>query len=256
MTPNRQNMLRRTALRWILSIGLAVGGMAVAGPSKAHEVAGPVDIKVAVLPQSVMPQTMLSGGTHPALRTVQPQPVLFGKRKRRKTSVCGDIDIQGEAAGAIAGHLNGCGASDAVRVQSVAGVGLSQQSLMTCETAKALKTWVERDVIKAFGRRDKVVSLRVAAHYACRTRNNRPGAKLSEHGRAKAIDISGFVLESGRVITVSEGWGARKTRKAMRRIWKKACGPFGTVLGPNADRYHQDHFHLDVARHRGGPYCR
>jgi hypothetical protein len=27
-------------------------------------------------------------------------------------------------------------------------------------------------------------------------------------------------------------------------------------LGPDADRYHQDHFHLDTASHRSGPYCR
>ncbi|UWS06998.1 extensin-like domain-containing protein [Phaeobacter inhibens] len=184
------------------------------------------------------------------------EKILFGKRKRRETSVCGDIDIQGSKVGTVPGRLNGCGAKNAVRVRSVAGVTLSQQSVMTCDTARALKKWVERDVIKAFGRRDKVVSLRVAAHYSCRTRNNRPGAKISEHGRGKAIDISGFVLESGKVITVLKGWTARATRKGLRKMWKGACGPFGTVLGPLSDRYHLDHFHLDVARHRGGPYCR
>jgi hypothetical protein len=42
----------------------------------------------------------------------------------------------------------------------------------------------------------------------------------------------------------------------MRRAHKTACGPFGTVLGPNADRYHQDHFHFDTARYRSGSYCR
>ncbi|MFS4580613.1 extensin family protein [Phaeobacter sp. C3_T13_0] len=184
------------------------------------------------------------------------EKILFGKRKRRKTSVCGDIDIQGSKVGTVPGRLKGCGAKNAVRVRSVAGVTLSQQSIMTCETAKTLKKWVERDVIKAFDRHDRVVSLRVAAHYSCRTRNNRPGAKVSEHGRGKAIDISGFVLESGKVITVLKGWNARATRKGLRQVWKGACGPFGTVLGPQSDRYHRDHFHFDVARHRGGPYCR
>lgn len=184
------------------------------------------------------------------------EQILFGKRKLRKTSVCGDIDIQGEKVGTVPGRLKGCGAKNAVRVKSIAGVTLSQQSVMTCETAKALKKWVDRDVIKAFGRRDQVVSLRVASHYSCRTRNNLPGARISEHGRGKAIDISGFVLESGRVVTVLNGWGARDTRKGLRKIWKAACGPFGTVLGPQSDRFHRDHFHLDVARHRGGAYCR
>ena len=184
------------------------------------------------------------------------EQALFKRRQRRKGAVCGDLDIQGSEVGAVSGKLPGCGAKSAVRVKSVAGVTLSQQSVMTCATAKALKRWVERDVIKAFGRGNKVVSLRVAAHYSCRTRNNRPGAKISEHGRANAIDISGFRLEDGTMVTVLEGWKERRTRKRLAKIWKAACGPFGTVLGPEADRYHQDHFHLDVARHRGGAYCR
>ncbi|MBT8154284.1 extensin family protein [Epibacterium ulvae] len=182
------------------------------------------------------------------------EPVLFGKRKRRKAAICDDLDIQGEAVGVVPGKLNGCGATDAVRVRAVSGVTLSQQSVMTCETAQALKHWVEKGVQPAF--RKDVVGLRVAAHYSCRTRNNRPGAKISEHGRGKAIDISGFILKNGDVITVLEGWKSRKTHKQLEKAWKAACGPFGTVLGPRSDRYHQDHFHLDTARHRGGPYCR
>jgi hypothetical protein len=184
------------------------------------------------------------------------EQALFKRRLRRRGAVCGDIDIQGKPVGAVEAEIPGCGARDAVRVTSVAGVTLSQGSVMTCETAKALKRWVERDVETAFGRRNKVVTLRVAAHYACRTRNNRPGGRISEHGRGKAIDISGFKLEDGTLVTVLQGWNTRETRKPLRRIWKAACGPFGTVLGPESDRYHQDHFHLDVARHRGGAYCR
>ena len=42
----------------------------------------------------------------------------------------------------------------------------------------------------------------------------------------------------------------------LKQMHKGACGTFGTVLGPNSDRYHRDHFHLDTARHRNGPYCR
>jgi len=182
------------------------------------------------------------------------EKVLFKRRKLRKEAICGDLDIQGEEVGAVAGKLRGCGAQNAVRVRSVAGVTLSQPSIMTCETASALSQWVQKGVQPAF--RKRVVGLRVAAHYSCRTRNNRPGAKISEHGRAKAIDISGFELKNGDLVTVLQGWKARGTRKQLQKVWKAACGPFGTVLGPKADRYHQDHFHLDTARHRGGAYCR
>ena len=187
-------------------------------------------------------------------------PVLFGigkNKKRTRGFVCGNRKLQGAPAADIPPKRRGCGLTNGVRVTSVAGVTLSQASLMTCETAEALYKWVDRDVVHAFGRGKKeVVELRVAAHYSCRTRNNRPGAKISEHGRGKAIDISGFRLANGDRITVLKGWEQRPTRRVLRKMWRGACGPFGTVLGPNADRYHRDHFHFDTARHRGGAYCR
>lgn len=228
----------RPALRPVSAQILAAANLPVTEPG---------DMSAALLDQSL----------RPALRpdTIVEQ-ALFKRRRLRKGSVCGDIDIQGTVVGSVVAKLPGCGAKNAVRVKSIAGVTLSQESVMTCETAEALKHWISKDVEKAFGRRNRVVSLRVAAHYACRTRNNRPGAKISEHGRGKAIDISGFKLEDGTVVTVLDGWKSRKTRKKLAKIWKAACGPFGTVLGPEADRHHRDHFHLDVARHRGGAYCR
>ncbi len=193
----------------------------------------------------------------PVLRPEGLEQKVFLKRlKRRKGSVCGDIDIQGDEVGRVTGKLRGCGARDAVRVREVAGVRLSQQSIMTCDTARALKTWVERGVKPAFRRRGPVVEMRVAAHYSCRTRNNKPDAKLSEHGHAQAIDISAFTMRDGEVITVLKGWRKDTTLRPLRKVWKAACGPFGTVLGPESDGYHRDHFHVDIARYRGGPYCR
>ncbi|MFY0310413.1 extensin family protein [Leisingera sp. D0M16] len=218
-------------------------------PSKALKLLDMAALSAPAAPLPPVPLPQAGAGN-------QATEVLFGRKKRLKGAVCGDKDIKGEPAGDVAGALPGCGAKDAVMVREIAGVRLSQTSLMTCNTARALKTWINREVETAFGRRNKVVGLRVAAHYACRTRNNRPGAKISEHGRARAIDISGFTLESGETITVLQGWQKRKTRKKLKKIWRAACGPFGTVLGPEADRYHRDHFHLDVARHRGGTYCR
>mgnify|MGYP000002592111 CR=1 FL=1 len=184
------------------------------------------------------------------------QQALFGKRKKRKGSVCGNIDIQGEKVGKVPGKIRGCGIKDAVRVKSVSGVALSQSAVLSCEAAEALNTWVAKSVKPTFRRRGPVTELRVAAHYTCRTRNNQKGARISEHGRGKAIDISGFKMSDGEVITVLNGWKGGTTRPLLEKVWKQACGPFGTVLGPRSDRYHSDHFHLDVARYRSGPYCK
>lgn len=58
------------------------------------------------------------------------------------------------------------------------------------------------------------------------------------------------------MITVAQGWGSRAGGPILERIHRAACGPFGTVLGPRSDRFHQDHIHVDTARNRGGAYCR
>ncbi|SMO63987.1 extensin family protein [Ruegeria faecimaris] len=184
------------------------------------------------------------------------QQVLFKKRKLRKTSVCGNIEIQGKSVGNVPGKIKACGIKEAVQITSVSGVALSRPSTMDCGTAIALNQWVEKSVKPTFKRRGPVVELQVAAHYACRTRNNRKGARISEHGKGRAIDISGFKMANGEVVTVLNGWRKNPSKKQLTKIWRAACGPFGTVLGPNADRYHRDHFHLDTARYRRGPYCR
>lgn len=184
------------------------------------------------------------------------QQALFKKRRLRKGSVCGNIEIQGKKVGKVPGRINGCGIEDAVEVTSVSGVRLSRPSVMDCGTAEALNQWVERSVKPTFRRRGPVVELKVAAHYACRTRNNQKGARISEHGKGRAIDISAFVMMDGEVLTVLEGWKRDPSRRLLRKVRKGACGPFGTVLGPGSDGYHRDHFHVDTARHRSGPVCR
>ncbi len=175
----------------------------------------------------------------------------------KKGAVCGDVAIQGEPVGRVTGKIRGCVIEDAVRVRSVSGVGLSQKSVMDCKTADALKTWLNSAAKPALAKKGGgLQSLKVAAHYACRPRNNQKGAKLSEHGKGRAIDISGFRLVDGTDVTVLNGWNASRFSKAMRQMHKGACGPFGTVLGPKANRFHRDHFHFDTARYRSGSYCK
>ncbi|WP_312847262.1 extensin family protein [Aliiroseovarius sp. M344] len=166
-------------------------------------------------------------------------------------------DIKGQNISAIPGKIRGCGVSDPVRVTEVSGVKLSQPAVMDCTTAKALNTWVREGVFPAVGRLGGgPSSLRVVAHYACRTRNNKPGAKISEHGRGRAIDIAGVRLKNGAEISVLKGWRDPVKGNVLKKMHKAACGPFGTVLGPNSDRHHKDHLHLDTARYRSGSYCR
>lgn len=183
------------------------------------------------------------------------QEAMAQRRERRRGAVCGNLAIQGSRVGAVSG-AGACGIRRAVRLRSVSGVALSQQALVDCGTAKALNRWVANAVKPAIGPQGGgVVQLRVAAHYACRSRNNQSGAKLSEHGKGRAIDISAFILRDGSSLTVLDDWRS-VNGPILRGIHRRACGIFGTVLGPESDRFHQDHFHLDTARYRAGSYCR
>lgn len=191
--------------------------------------------------------------TRVAAVVTQPQTVRSGKVGR----VCGRSSIQGENLSPISGRLNGCGIRKPVRVHSVSGVALSQPAIVDCDTAKTFDTWVSKQAKPTIGRLGGGLKrINVAAGYSCRTRNSQPGAELSEHGKGRAIDISGFTFANGKTVTVLDGWKNRGERRLLEKLHKSACGPFGTVLGPKSDRHHRDHFHFDIARHRGGAYCK
>lgn len=184
---------------------------------------------------------------------------LFGRRDREERAergqsgdgfVCGDRAIRGEELARITSNVRGCGVEEPVRVTMVDGVRLTTPATIDCTTARALRTWIDEGMRPAFGRQE-VVELRIAASYICRPRNNIRGAKISEHGRGKAIDISGFILSNGRELSVSDDYN-----RQMRRAHRAACGIFGTTLGPGSDGYHEDHLHFDTASHGNGPYCR
>lgn len=172
----------------------------------------------------------------------------------KSVTLCGNRHIKGETVGRVPGRISACGITGAVRVTSMRGIPFSQPALMNCRTAKAVDRWVDGGLKPAVGSfRGGVAEIAVAAHYSCRTRNNQPGAKVSEHGKGNAIDISGFRMKDGSRITVLHDWGRGKAGKVLRDMHRRACGPFGVTLGPEADKYHRDHFHYDTSTYS---YCR
>lgn len=172
-------------------------------------------------------------------------------------AMCQVRGLQGTSIAPVRGAQPGCGVAQPVRITAVDGVALSRAATMDCQTAAALTHWVRGSVkptVAAAGA--EVSGLRVAAHYVCRTRNHREGARVSEHGKGRAIDISAFLLTDGSEINVLRDWGDGVAGDVLRQMHAQACGTFGTTLGPGSDGMHEDHFHYDTARHGGGPYCR
>lgn len=152
-----------------------------------------------------------------------------------------------------------CGIDDAVAVSAIDGVTLQPAALLTCEAALTYANlWTDVKAPQArsiFQSEPQTVF--VAASYACRGRNNVAGARLSEHGFGRAIDVRGIAFEDGQVWSVQphpvgSDDPAARFQAAVRQ---DACGPFTTILGPGSDGHHQDHIHFDIAR-RSSTYCR
>lgn len=163
-------------------------------------------------------------------------------------------------------HLNdrgACGIDSPLKVSAMADgtVSIGPVATLNCPMTAAVEGWLSRSVQPAalawFGQ--PVVEVRQLASYSCRPINSEPGNQLSEHAYGNAIDVGGFRLADGRVITVKTDWnGDPNAAGFLHEVFAGACGQFKTVLGPGV-KYHGDHFHLDLAHHnKAGTsrYCR
>ena len=68
---------------------------------------------------------------------------------------------------------------------------------------------------------------------------------MSSHATAEAIDIRGVVLANGQRLDLLENWQGESTEaQFFRALRDGACRWFMTVLGPEFNRLHADHFHF------------
>ena len=146
-----------------------------------------------------------------------------------------------------------CRFSEGVRLvpENQRSIGYAPAGLVTsCPVAAALALW-ERDVVQPAAQRHfatRIARLDHAGSYSCRRLYGRPDGRFSEHATANAIDIVAFRLSDGRRISVLRDWqGAAAEARFLREVRDGACGLFATVLSPDYNRAHADHFHLDQA---------
>jgi hypothetical protein len=123
---------------------------------------------------------------------------------------------------------------------------------MSCNMVPVVTTWLAREVqpaaMASFG--VPVVELKTAGTYSCRRQNHARSGRWSEHAFANAIDVTGFVFADGRETRVKSGFnGSQQEQAFWRDVMFGGCQHFNTVLGPGSDRNHEDHLHLDLARH-------
>lgn len=128
----------------------------------------------------------------------------------------------------------------------------------TCAIALRMAMW-ERHSLQPAAKRILGASVREILHlssYSCRPIRTPEGEdrRMSTHATAEAIDITGFVLEDGRRLSLLGDWGSGGPEAAFLRAARDgACDWFRTTLGPDYNTLHRDHFHLQS---RGWGLCR
>jgi Extensin-like protein C-terminus len=135
-------------------------------------------------------------------------------------------------------------ALDAVLLPDQRRIVLSPSATLRCPMAEAIVHWLRDDVaplIAALG--TSLRGVETLDSFDCRRRNGIADAKISEHGRANALDVRAFTLANGAAIELTDASVDKALRQKLRQ---SACARFSTVLGNGADAYHDSHVHLDL----------
>ena len=136
-------------------------------------------------------------------------------------------------------------------------LGVSNLGPVTCEVSQVFAAWarfgVDRAARQILG--SGLHSIETFGSYSCR--NVAGTDRRSGHATGAAIDVSGFVLEDGRRVTVKSAWfgGSDSEREFLRVVQQSACKRFATVLSPDYNSAHHDHLHVEGVI-GASSYCR
>ncbi len=145
----------------------------------------------------------------------------------------------------------GCTNLNTVQLSAVysddAPLPVSNLGPVTCEVSRAFAGWARYGVDRAARQMlgSPLARIETFGSYSCR--DVAGSGRRSAHASAAAIDISAFVLADGRRISVKDGWrgGNTQERAFLRTVQQSACKRFDTVLGPDYNSAHADHFHVE-----------
>ncbi|SEH35841.1 extensin family protein [Magnetospirillum fulvum] len=166
---------------------------------------------------------------------------------------------------ATVGASPACQVPNPVKVTADGQMNWNRPGVLSCTTMRVVERF-EADAVQPAAQRyfgQRVVRLLHMGTYECRTRRTdataaaaaagKPvrGGRLSEHARGQAIDIGGFELADGTVVSVKRDWrGGGRNAAFLTEVSRAACEHFSVVLTPNYNAVHADHLHLDIGPHR------
>lgn len=129
----------------------------------------------------------------------------------------------------------------------------------SCSVAAGYALWLQHGLQPAARQvlGSPIATIEHLGTYNCRRIGGGETGRWSEHAAGNAIDIAAFVLEDGRRVSVLRDWDDGSEKGAfLRQARDAACQAFGTVLSPEYNAAHRDHFHLDQAARGFGGVCR
>lgn len=152
---------------------------------------------------------------------------------------------------------NACRIDNPISVSGFNGgnIAFKPAATLNCQVTERFARWIKNDLNPASRLRylSGVSAIHNAGGYSCRTMNHRRGAKMSEHSRGNAIDVTKIVLNNGKDIMVRKpGFFSFREKGLLNSVRSDACGYFTTVLGPGYNPEHADHFHFDLMPRRNG----
>ncbi len=129
------------------------------------------------------------------------------------------------------------------------GVPVSNLKAMRCGLAEEFIGWTRNAVAPAAYQMlgSRLAKVETFGTYACRNTIGTASERLSGHALANAVDVSAFVLEDGRRISIEGDWRSDndEVRRFLDVIHASACKRFGTVLSPDYNAAHHNHLHLE-----------
>lgn len=209
---------------------------------------------------AVLTLALLGACSSPPPRLAAPPPILDPDTACLKDLHDRRVAFEPQAA---FGNAGTCAIANPVKVTADSQTSWNRPGVMSCSMARVVERF-ETQVVQAAAQRifgQKVAKLHHMGTYNCRTRRTETtvaaadmgsrGGRLSEHGKGQAIDVGGFELADGTMISVKTDWkGAGKKSEFLQAVARASCEHFNVVLTPNHNKLHADHLHLDIGPHK------